>query len=482
MKFLAILRDSVREAMDGKIITALLIGSVIVILAALSISFRAEAGDEGLKSILKRLPGNAIGTEGGIKYSLEDFEQLQPNKPAWQSDYRYTLVVTEPEPPGTGKDDDEAKNKPTRHPSPFKLVVRFTLLQEKSEAELTDEDRQTQQLLRQMAVDLLRSGGRLDRKKAEEFNQNFNREADRVTDQQMYQFLKKQLATSGSLEVTEIELAGHKDREYRFRVLSQARPDTVRTWPHEMRLFFGAVKWPTQVGVGGTVYFIEDWIIAGFGASIALLLGTVITAFFIPNMLRKWTADLLISKPIHRWTLLLYKYVGGMSFMFIPTVVIIVGIWVAMGLRTGLWGGHFLLSIPVLVLQFAIFYAISTLLAVLTRSPIICILACCAAWALLWGVAAVQGVVKPFHDLELTPKWVYSSLDTTRQVLPRYKDLDALNAQLIAKDLLPADDNLRKAIDKNVASINWGASLTVTFVYIGVMLALACWRFSVKDY
>jgi ABC-type transport system involved in multi-copper enzyme maturation permease subunit len=398
--------------------------------------------------------------------------------------------VTEPDPPKDFDDEDEdedapkKKKKPVKQPSPFKVLVLFSLLQDKSEAEMTAEDRATRERIRRLYAEILQSStqGRPTRKQMDRLNKLLAAEVDRVSNAQLERFLKRQLASSGTMEVTEVKLDSQKEKEYHFRVRSKARPDTVRTWPHEMKLFFGLVKIPVKVGVGTVVYVIEDYIVAGIGAMIAMLLGTVITAFFIPNMMRKGTIDLLISKPIHRWALLLYKYIGGMSFMFIPTAVVVVGIWLALGLRSGLWGTNFLLTIPVLVLQFAIFYAVSTLVAVLTRSPILCILACCLVYAALWFIPKLEGWVKPFHEMDITPAWVYNSLDTTRKVLPRYKDLDLLNSQLIAADLLPKDEAVRRTIDKSVEEIDWGQSLAVTFGYIGIMIALACWRFSVKDY
>jgi ABC-type transport system involved in multi-copper enzyme maturation permease subunit len=85
-------------------------------------------------------------------------------------------------------------------------------------------------------------------------------------------------------------------------------------------------------------------------------------------MLQKGTIDLLLVKPIGRPMLLTYKFVGGLTFMFLNTVFVIAGIWLILGFRTGLWVPTFLLAIPVLTFQFAIFYCVSVLFGVLTRS------------------------------------------------------------------------------------------------------------------
>ena len=111
----------------------------------------------------------------------------------------------------------------------------------------------------------------------------------------------------------------------------KARPETVRIWPHALTVGYGALTIPAEVGVGVVVYTIEDFLVAGLGAGVAMLLSTIITAFFIPNMLRKGTVDLLISKPIHRWALLLSKYVGGLTFMFFISLAT----WLASG---SCWG------------------------------------------------------------------------------------------------------------------------------------------------
>ena len=123
------------------------------------------------------------------------------------------------------------------------------------------------------------------------------------------------------------------------------------------------------------LWIIEDQIINGLGGAIALLISVVITAFFIPNMLRKGSVDLLISKPIGRSQLLVYKYIGGLTFMFLVTAFTVGGIWLVIALRSGFWDPSFLLVIPVLTFTFAILYAVSTLVAVFTRSAIAAMIA-----------------------------------------------------------------------------------------------------------
>src|SRR5436189_298975 len=83
-----------------------------------------------------------------------------------------------------------------------------------------------------------------------------------------------------------------------------------------------------------------------------------ITAFFIPEMLRKGTIDMLLAKPIHRATLLVCKDVGGLTFVLLSSAIAIGGVWLVLGLRSGIWSPQFLLVIPITTFFFAILYSV----------------------------------------------------------------------------------------------------------------------------
>src|SRR5262249_34101817 len=139
------------------------------------------------------------------------------------------------------------------------------------------------------------------------------------------------------VEVREVVSENPKE----IRSLVQTKGSAVedrRAWVYEPALFFGALPLSfLQMSLAKIVEFITDDLIGTWGAGITMLLSTVITAFFIPNMLRKGTVDMLLAKPIHRTTLLIYKFIGGLTFMFLNTLVIVVGVWLILGWRTGVW-------------------------------------------------------------------------------------------------------------------------------------------------
>jgi hypothetical protein len=472
MKFLAILRDSVREAFDSKVLYALVILSGLVVLGVASISFKPRSAEKGLQDIVARFPGAqpSFAAPQALQYEVEDFKQLNDNRP-WEGQYRFNLVVHEL--PVKGPDGKEQPSEGI-----FKAMVWLSTLQLEEE-KLSPEDREARKRLLMMRE----QAQNVPPAKLQQFlDEKMREEIAQVTPAQMERFVKSQLATQGTLEATEVKLKAQGPKEIRFDVETGSRSETFRTWPHTVTYGFGAYTSQGDTPIGPLLYGIEDTLIGAVGAGVAMLVATIVTAFFIPSMLRKGTIDMLVSKPIHRATLLVYKFLGGLTFMFVITVVVVVGVWIVLGLRSGLWAPGFLLSIFILTFQFSIFYAVSTLFGVLTRSPIVSILAACLTWAVLWGVGTGHILLDATREFKLAPDWLYVTADTAHFVLPRYKDLDALNSQLIARDLLGPESLQRKAMDKFYASITWASSLGFTVGFIAICLGLACWRFSTKDY
>ena len=67
------------------------------------------------------------------------------------------------------------------------------------------------------------------------------------------------------------------------------------------------------------------------------------------------------------------------------------------------------------------------------------------------------------------------------QVPARTADLDLLMHKVLAREMLD-DVQARQMRASDLPAITWSESLTVSLVFIAVMLGLACWRFSTKDY
>lgn len=475
MTFLAILKDSWREALDSKVLYFLLALSLLVIVGVASISFQPKPADKGLEAILERFPLARVqsgfsSAPGPIHYELDNFQQLN-DAPPWEGDYHFQLVVREV--PMTGRDGKQESSEGI-----LRTMVWLSSLQVEEE-KLSAEDREARKRL----LALREQAQAVPPEQYKQFiNDKMREEINKVTPTQMERFIKQQLASHGTLETTRVQFEPGDNKEYRFAVEARGRPETYRTWPHNTSYGFGAIRSQSDTAIGPSVFGVEGGLIGNYGAGITMLIASIVTAFFIPNMLHKGAIDLLLAKPVRRSVLLIYKYIGGLTFMFINTVVVVVGIWLVLGLRSGLWAPGFLLMIFTFTFEFAIFYAVSVLFGVLTRSPIISILMACLTWLLLFLVGNGYQLAEATRDFDLAPKWVYTTADVAHFVLPRYKDLDILNSQLIARDLLGPESPERKVMEKLFGAIQWGQSLGFTAAFIALLLGLACWRFATRDY
>jgi len=123
---------------------------------------------------------------------------------------------------------------------------------------------------------------------------------------------------------------------------------------------------------------------------LGMFVALLVTASMVPQMLEPGAVDLLLSKPVSRPLLLLSKFAGGCAFITLNTTFLVVGLWLIAGYRFGVWNSGLLWTIPVFVFVFAIFYSVSTLAAVLWRNPIVSIVVSVAFWAVCFSVGLVK--------------------------------------------------------------------------------------------
>jgi ABC-type transport system involved in multi-copper enzyme maturation permease subunit len=486
MKFYGILKDSFREAVDAKVFYVMVGLSLFLTLLTATLSFKPGPAD-------KLMPLLAV------PLTVDNMEDLQPER----------LMTLALEPGFHAYEVKEAHpldGAPEGPGSPYRIVLVAHTKSEEEAAKLRAAPDEALGRIRNRfgALDELR----------------------------LMDVREARLATADDAFVPKDADA----KDVYFEVTAQPTAAARRLWPHEPSLFFGALpmSFLGELPLGMQLYLLEDQVVNGFGAWIAILISVIITAFFIPNMLRKGTVDLLLVKPIHRVTLLLYKYVGGLLFIFLNTAVAVLGVWVALGLRSGVWAPSFLLTILVITAFFAILYAVSTLFSVLTQSPVAAILLTCAVWFLLYIVgvlfalaeatrlqeerrtaAAARGEVldedkggpavevhadgaekqppgkdekpgggnRPGRRQELpfsSDNWFFNAVRKVHFVLPRTKDLDHLMSRVLIRDLLTANQVKSQKLDQT--RISWGESLTVSGAFVAIMLGLACLRFATKDY
>ena len=483
MKYFAILKDSLREAWDSWVLLVLLVLSTLVIFIVGSLSFKplsaqqtmgyffSQQGFEPpvmLTALNNRRPAKILGRQGHWRsFTLHGVEVVRGDADSPLSDYALT-VASGGRRFGGGD--------PLMPPMEVKAELKQPAVEPKAELKQPAVEPKVEP--KKPAVDLKAEMAQLRKlfDDAEEFN-----------------YVK-----IGTIEPI---LKGEEDKgPQQYRVIVQGTPDTHRIWATEPSLVFGAVPLAfLEAPLAWRLYNLAHYLIS-FGSWIAVLLGIVITSFFIPNMLRKGTVDLLLAKPISRWLLLTYKYLGGLAFIFLTTTYAIGGIWLVLGLRSGLWANGALLVIPTLTFFFAILYAVSTFIGVVTRSVVTCIMLTIGAYATFAGIGLGHWVVELVELMEKeedrmteemgrpekpaekrwTGHWALTTVNVIYAISPRTEDLNDINDLVVYTDFMTG--NLGDMSKFDNAKRNWWEGFLVSSIWIGIFLGLSMFRFYFKDY
>jgi ABC-type transport system involved in multi-copper enzyme maturation permease subunit len=480
-QFFAILKDSFYEAVDGFVIYVMLGIATLIILVVGSMSYTpAEPPDAFQKIVTSREFSRVIPDRGRSRaismVTTRDVQFSVADVQAQGSGYQLRLTATGRSNDGTTIDEKAPREDLSKGDS-FRKAVAIWAKQPK-----TIKATEVMEKAGKGNTAAKGNGGFGDVEISLD-NDATPEEQRAVTDADMEAFLQNQFALHAGMDVTVTRVkSAAAEPTYVFDVTTTGG-SSVRGWPHTTKIFFGAVTITDDTSLGRVLYIIEDQIINGLGGAVALLIGLIITSFFIPNMLRKGSVDLIISKPIGRSQLLIYKYIGGLTFVFLVTTFTVGGIWLAIAVRSGYWDPRFLAVIPILTFTFAIVYAMSTVVAVFTRSAIAAMIVSIGFMLFLYIVGQVKTLFDVFRiqRAERMPEWAYTLVDTLNNVLPRYKDLDKLTSKMIAEGTLtPGEFQTSQMGLMQLPS--WTGTFGVSLIFIGLMLAIACWRFNRRDY
>ena len=261
----------------------------------------------------------------------------------------------------------------------------------------------------------------------------------------------------------------------------------VPRYPHEVRggvklgFMFGAWEIPLQdLSKAEVVVQVESVIANSICGTIGMLIALLVCAGFIPDFLQKGTLDLVLARPIGRTTLLLGKFLGGLWFTTVFTAIVVAGSWAALGLRTGYWSPHFLLTIFTMVAQFAVIYSIATLVGLWSRSAGLSALIAVGVWMIAGAVATARQLSKGFGMFKM-PEWLDRGLETIYTILPKTSDLSAMNTVFLAKAWLSPEARARVMLS-DPPHIDYAFSFGTTAAFTVAMLALACWLFRRRDW
>ena len=213
-----------------------------------------------------------------------------------------------------------------------------------------------------------------------------------------------------------------------------------------------------------------DWLgTAVWLTDAGLLLALVVTSSLLPSFLEPGSASVLLAKPVPRPVLLLGKCFGVFCLVGFHAAVFLGGTALTLGLRTGEWDGRFWLCLPVFLLHFAVFFSLSALLAVSTRSTTACVFGSAAFWLVCWALSYGRHAAVCFPELQEAGGGFGRTLELAYWALPRPADLHLLLAQ-----------GLGALVERGA----WHpeASVLVALGFGVAMLTLAAYEFSQAEY
>ena len=269
-------------------------------------------------------------------------------------------------------------------------------------------------------------------------------------------------------------------------------------------LFFGLVEidtgtyapW-TAVGrmrlMGVMVHGVMDVFLGWIGVTLVI----IATAGLFPAMMESGTIDTVLSKPISRPKLFMYKYLASLLFVLLQSILFVGLTFLVMGFRWGLWVPGYLWSIPLMVVLFSYIYCVSVLVAVMTRSVVTSILLSLGAWVVFSVVTQAPELFEQFPSLQ-EHEAAYRAARVISWIPPKTSGVTFLAAKWAragtSVDLIPesvmdtATESDRGALEggrrweEEQLETNAFYSLGSSLLFEALVLLVAMWKFSRMDF
>ncbi len=164
-----------------------------------------------------------------------------------------------------------------------------------------------------------------------------------------------------------------------------------------------------ELGIRTVLY----WFMGFVGVFASLLF----TGALVPRMFEPGEISLLLSKPVHRCSVFVTKFIGGCTFTLICATFLVTGIWFLLGTRFGEWRHGLLWSIPLYVFLFSVYFSVSALAGAIWRNAIVSLAIVIVFWIGLSGL------------------WLANLMLTATQVQARqFVEVSAQSEQIFAVD------------------------------------------------
>lgn len=205
------------------------------------------------------------------------------------------------------------------------------------------------------------------------------------------------------------KLSDFEREELNRELLSLAFPLEL-TRPRSERLWIGYAGFklgePLNISRRQIKQFVEPLLLGfliklGLGV-VAVFVALIVTSPIVPETFRSGSLHLLLSKPISRIWLYIFKLLGGCVFVFFNITFVLIGLYLIAGIRFDIWNEGLLYCIPLLLFVFIIFYSVSSLVGLIWGNAIVCVVSCIIFWLFCFALGAIHDGMQ--QHVELLPQ------------------------------------------------------------------------------
>jgi len=176
--------------------------------------------------------------------------------------------------------------------------------------------------------------------------------------------------------------------------------------------------------------------VAAFFYMFATFLAMFASATLMPAALERGRVELLLSKPLRRWHLLLARYGANLLVVTLNACYLISGVWLIFGWKAGVWHTSFLYAIPATTFMFAVLLTVVALVSVLSQSAAL-------ATMVTFGLMVMSPILAQHHIMVklLSSEWSRNLWKGLYYMVPKFFDVGRVNMNLVmglqAGDLAP---------------------------------------------
>ncbi len=142
--------------------------------------------------------------------------------------------------------------------------------------------------------------------------------------------------------------------------------DIVQGAMATMTIFGKTQSMDPAKAVRGTHAVVSNFLY-GFG----MLLAILASAGLIPTIFEPGRIELLLSKPVERWHILLGRYIGNLLVIAVNIFYPVIAVWIILGVKTGVWTASFVWGSLLTLFMFGVYLSVILLVGVLWESAVV---------------------------------------------------------------------------------------------------------------